>query len=58
MWGNKEEEIDMDVFEGMNEFRCPKCNRLFLRYKLKGELVAQIKCTRCKTVATLQVTGR
>ncbi|WP_166636290.1 hypothetical protein [Fonticella tunisiensis] len=48
----------MDVFEGMNEFRCPKCNRLFLRYKLKGELVAQIKCTRCKTVATLQVTGR
>lgn len=53
-----EEEKEMDVFDGMSEFRCPNCNKLFFRYRLKGELVAHVKCTRCKAIATLKVTGR
>ncbi|WDU82309.1 Com family DNA-binding transcriptional regulator [Caloramator sp. Dgby_cultured_2] len=46
------------MLENMDDFRCPKCNKLLFKYKLKGELVAQVKCTRCKTLASLQVLSR
>lgn len=37
------------MLENMNEFRCPKCQKLLFKYKLKGELNLEIKCTRCRT---------
>jgi len=41
------------MFEEMNQFRCPSCNKLLFRYKLKGSLRIEVKCTRCTQVATL-----
>lgn len=42
------------MFENMNDFRCPRCNKLLFRYKLKGSLEVQVKCTRCNTIAVLK----
>jgi phage FluMu protein Com len=39
----------------MNEFRCPICNRLFFRYKLKGNLTVEVKCTRCNNISSLKI---
>lgn len=39
----------------MNEFRCPQCNKLLFKYKLKGSLKIEVKCTRCYGVANLVV---
>lgn len=44
-----------DNFNEMEEFRCPTCNKLFFKYKLKGSLVVQVKCTRCANVTNLIV---
>lgn len=38
-----------DTFEEMQMFRCPKCNKLVFKYKLKGWLSVEIKCSRCNT---------
>lgn len=42
------------MFENMNDFRCPRCNKLLFRYRLKGSLEVQVKCTRCNTIAVLK----
>ncbi|HBJ2602758.1 TPA: hypothetical protein ACXDAM_002282 [Clostridium botulinum] len=34
-------------FQGLNQFRCPKCNKLLFQYKLHGHLSIEIKCNRC-----------
>jgi len=41
------------MFEVINKFRCPSCNKLFFKYKLKGSLKVEIKCTRCSEKSTL-----
>ena len=35
------------MYENMNEFRCPTCNKLLFKYRLKGAMTIEIKCTRC-----------
>lgn len=42
-------------FEEMDQFRCPTCNKLLFRYRLKGHLEAQVKCTRCNSISALIV---
>lgn len=44
-----------DYFESMEQFRCPTCNKLLFRYKLKGSLVIEVKCTRCSNISNLVV---
>jgi phage FluMu protein Com len=44
-----------DNFNEMEEFRCPTCNKLFFKYRLKGSLIVQVKCTRCANVTNLIV---
>jgi len=39
----------------MEEFRCPKCNKLFFKYSLKGNVKVEIMCKGCKHIATLIV---
>ncbi|MDP4143227.1 MAG: hypothetical protein Q8936_01915 [Bacillota bacterium] len=41
------------MFENYDEFRCPSCNKLFFKYKLKGSLRVEIKCTRCSKITNL-----
>jgi phage FluMu protein Com len=36
-----------DFFKEMKQFRCPTCNKLLFKYRLKGSLSLEIKCTRC-----------
>lgn len=43
------------MFENMDQFRCPMCNKLLFRYKLKGSLKVEVRCTRCNKIATLTV---
>jgi phage FluMu protein Com len=45
------------MFDSFNEFRCPACNKLIFKYRLKGSLSVEVKCTRCNKVASL-VIGR
>ncbi|WP_242852172.1 Com family DNA-binding transcriptional regulator [Clostridium carboxidivorans] len=45
-------------FSEMDQFRCPKCNKLLFKYKLRGSIQIQIKCTRCSTIATLIVDSK
>lgn len=33
------------------ELRCPKCNRLLMKYKLSKQLAIEIKCNNCKTIS-------
>jgi phage FluMu protein Com len=47
----------VSMLENMNEFRCPKCNRLFFRFKLKGDLFLEVRCNRCKQNTTLILGG-
>lgn len=42
------------MFDNMNDFRCPRCNKLLFKYKLKGNLWVEIKCLRCNTMAVLK----
>lgn len=42
-------------FNEMDQFRCPTCSKLLFKYRLKGNLEVQVKCTRCSTIATLIV---
>jgi phage FluMu protein Com len=44
---NEEEYIMQDTFKKMEEFRCPACNKLIFKYRLKGLLSLEIKCARC-----------
>ena len=44
-----------DYLKDMEEFRCPTCNKLFFRYKLKGSLTLEVKCTRCSNISNLVV---
>ena len=37
----------------MKEYRCPVCNKLLFKYKLKGNLKVEVKCTRCNRISTL-----
>jgi phage FluMu protein Com len=39
----------------MNEFRCPECNKLIFKYRLKGSLMLEVKCTRCNKIASLAI---
>ncbi|KRQ86018.1 Mu-like prophage protein Com [Caloramator mitchellensis] len=41
------------MLENMDDFRCPKCNKLLFKYRLKGSLAVEVKCTRCSVIATL-----
>lgn len=45
------------MLENMNQFRCPSCNKLLFRYKLKGSLKVEVKCIRCRRISTLIVKG-
>ncbi|HIG0360445.1 hypothetical protein [Clostridium botulinum] len=36
-------------FQGLIQFRCPKCNKLLFKYKLHGHLSIEIKCNRCSS---------
>lgn len=37
----------------MIEFRCLNCNKLIFKYKLKGSIAIQVKCTRCGMVSKI-----
>lgn len=37
----------MKFISSFEEFRCPVCNKLLFKYRLKGSLSLEIKCTRC-----------
>lgn len=41
----------------MEDFRCPTCSRLLFRYKIRGKVVIEIKCNRCKNISHLVVNG-
>lgn len=43
------------MLDDMEEFRCPVCEKLLFKFKLKGSLKVQVKCTRCSSIATLIV---
>lgn len=43
------------MLENMNEFRCPNCNKLFFKYRVKGSLTVEVKCTKCNQISTLIV---
>ncbi|QAT40869.1 Com family DNA-binding transcriptional regulator [Clostridium sp. JN-9] len=43
------------MLENMNEFRCLECNKLLFKYKLKGSLKVQVKCTRCGCITNLTI---
>jgi phage FluMu protein Com len=38
----------------MREFRCPECDKLLFKFKHTGSLLVEIKCPRCKRIATLK----
>lgn len=37
----------------MQDYRCPSCNRLFFKAKIRGDFEIQIKCPRCKKIIEL-----
>lgn len=43
------------MFEEMNQFRCPSCNKLLFLYRLKGTLRIEVRCTRCNRLAILEL---
>jgi phage FluMu protein Com len=43
----------MTDFSEMEQFRCPTCSKLLFKYRLRGNIEIQIKCTRCSSIATL-----
>jgi len=43
------------MFEEMNQFRCPSCNKLLFLYRLKGTLKIEVRCTRCNKLAILEL---
>lgn len=40
----------------MKNLRCPKCNKLILKYRLKGELEVEFKCSRCDELSVMKLT--
>ena len=40
------------------EFRCKRCNRLFLRFHLDGEAFFESYCKRCEIMSHLHVEDR
>lgn len=40
----------------MNDLRCTECNKLILKYKLKGKLEVEFKCSRCNKLSVTKLT--
>ncbi|NOW85580.1 Com family DNA-binding transcriptional regulator [Clostridium beijerinckii] len=39
----------------MKDLRCPKCNKLILKYKLKGDFDVEFKCPRCDQISVTKL---
>lgn len=42
----------------MKDLRCPKCSKLILKYKLKGESEVEFKCSRCNKLSVTKLTTK
>lgn len=41
----------------MKVFRCPNCEKVLLRFDLKGSMDLEIKCTRCSKLIVTKLVG-